>query len=818
MPKLTKPKKIKPISWQEARWNIKKSSPALKKHAEEDGEAGIIGQNEALTAIRLGIELESPGYNIYITGPSGTGKASTVKALLKKVTEPRIALVDQCFVQNFLNPEQPKLLTLPKGEGARLSKDMDELIEILRKTVPTIFEDAHYESKRSAIVKEYDSSEKKLFQDFSDRAANSGFALTTSSSGAVTQTDLHIVFDGQPYDMETLNNLHRTGQLVVKNLEEVETTYDALREQLEQEVRSLRGDARKMYQKLNELEREVGMRVVGGLTEDIKERWEVVEIQEYLDAARDHIAEHLEIFYVQDGVPSGEEEGESAPPAIHFQSGVKGGRDDLYKVYRVNIILDNTHTDGCPVIWESNPTYASLFGYIEKEDEEPHMGAFNRIRGGSFLKAHGGYIVINSSDIFSDPSIWQKLKRTLKDSKLEVRSPEMSPINSLKPQAVPVNVKAIVIGDSDYFDDLWDMDLEFRRTFKVKAEFNFEMENSDENIANHAAFIRQVCTREKMLNPSADAIAEIIEQGIRIAGHNKNLTSRFGLIADMVREAHYWATLEKSKKITSKHVQKSMRQKVLRHNLDERRYQQDIELGVYDLELEGFEVGRVNALPVYDLGDHEFCRPSRISASCGVGQTGIVSIEREIRLSGASHSKGILTLVAYLRSLYATKRPLTLSATVTFEQSHSGIDGDSASAAEGLALLSALAGLGIDQGIGITGALNQNGEVHPIGGVNTKIEGFFKACQYYGLTGKQGVIIPYKNKDELMLNTDVVAAVKAKKFSIWPVKHIDEAIEILTDVKSGVEAPGKFTVGSFHAAVGKRLSEIADSVREFYYN
>jgi len=568
--------------------------------------------------------------------------------------------------------------------------------------------------------------------------------------------------------------------------------------------------ARELSRELEELEREAVRSIVDGIIDEIKEQFKIPKVHEYLDDVRKHILNNLHIFKAT------AEQVKSVPFSPEQKEEV-----DPFLPYRVNVILDNSEQEGVPVIIETTPTFSNIFGTIEKVYDSRGFWRtdFTKIKAGSILKADGGYLVLNARDALSEPGVWKALKRTLMYRKLEIQPMDVffqiSSI-SLKPEPIEINTKIIMLGDPELYHLLYEYDEDFQKIFKIKADFDFEMDLNDEAIIQYAKFIRKICRDENLRPFEREAIGKVVEFAVRQAGRRDKITTRFSTIADLIREADYWARVDGSNQVKPSHVQKAIQESFERRKMIEDKIKEMISKGVILVDVTGERVGQVNGLTIYEIGDYRFGRPVRITASVSMGRAGIINIERESNLSGRIHDKGVLILAGYLREKYAQDKPLTLSASICFEQSYSGIDGDSASSTELYALLSALSGLPIKQGIAVTGSVNQKGDIQPIGGVNEKIEGFFDVCKAKGLTGEQGVIIPKKNVDDLMLRDDVVEAVKKGLFHIYPVETIDEGIEILTGVKAGKRLKdGKFEPGTVNYLVDKRLREISKGLKKF---
>jgi ATP-dependent Lon protease len=494
---------------------------------------------------------------------------------------------------------------------------------------------------------------------------------------------------------------------------------------------------------------------------------------------------------------------------------------DSFSEYQVNVLVDNSETKGAPIIVETTPNYRNLFGTIERVVERSGIWKtdFLHIKAGSFLRANGGYLIFNALDALMEPWVWPALKRTLKNQVIEIQTYDpfyFFSTSALKPEPVDCNTKVILIGDAQIYYLLFGLDDDFKKIFKIKADFDSVMNKDNDKIQQYASFVRKICDEDKLRPFDRMGIAAVVEHGVRITGRQKKLSTRFHLIADLLREANYWAEKDGNDVVTEKHVDQAIDRKNYRVNLIEEKIQEMIDDGTILIDSDGKVVGQVNGLSVYNLGDYMFGKPSRITAKTSLGKAGIINIEREAEMSGPIHNKGVYILTGYLRGKYAQDKPITMSASLCFEQSYSGIEGDSASSTEIYALLSSISGLPLRQDIAVTGSVNQKGEVQPIGGVNEKIEGFFEVCKAKGLTGRQGVMIPHLNIDDLMLRKDVVEAVKGKEFHIYPVKTIDQGIEILTGVEAGDKSEnGRFKEGTVNDLVDKKLRELGSKIKEF---
>jgi ATP-dependent Lon protease len=550
--------------------------------------------------------------------------------------------------------------------------------------------------------------------------------------------------------------------------------------------------------------------VVKDSISDIKEKFENEKILGYLDEVQEDILANLNRFREKEEAPPSPLPGLILPQSV-----------DSFTEYQVNVLVDNSETKKAPIIVETTPNYRNLFGTIERVVDRSGTWKtdFTHIKAGSLLRANGGFLIFNALEALVEPGVWPALKRTLKNQVMEVQTYDpfyLFATSALKPEPIECNAKVIMIGDTYLYHLIYNADDDFKKIFKIKADFDSVMNKDADKIQQYASFIRKICDEEKLKPFDKTGIAAVVEYGVRMTGRQKKLSTRFHLIADLVREANYWAMKDGSDLIKEKHVDMAIEKKVYRLNLVEEKIQEMIDDGTILIDSDGMAVGQVNGLSVYNLGDYMFGKPSRITVKTSMGKAGIINIEREAEMSGPTHNKGVYILAGYLRGKYAQDKPITMSASICFEQSYSGVDGDSASSTEIYGLLSSLSGLPIHQDIAVTGSVNQKGEIQPIGGVNEKIEGFFDVCKAKGLTGKQGVMIPHLNVDDLMLRKDVVKAVEEGKFHIYPVKTIDQGIEILTGLEAGERLEdGKFKEGSVNDLVDKKLRELGTKIKEF---
>ena len=769
----------------------------------------IIGQERALEAIRVGLDINSLGYNIFVTGLAGTGRFTTIKCVLEEMDVKGKIPNDLCYVNNFKNPDMPHMLNLPAGQGSAFKKEMENLIETLKKKIPLVFENETYLNKKKEVVERYRNKQADMFRDFEKKVNKEGFALVQIQMGPYSRPGIFPVIEGNPVNIEQLETMVEEGKFSREELEKIKEKQAGLINELEIIFKETRKSEKEIKEEMSSLDNEVVSPVVRDSISDMKERFDHERVRHYLDEVREDILSNLSRFREKEETPS-------PIPGLSLPQPV-----DTFTEYQVNVLVDNSETNGAPIIVEMTPNYRNLFGTIERVVDRTGMWRtdFSRIKAGSFLRANGGYLIFNALDALLEPGVWPALKRTLKNQVIEIQTFDpfyFFSTSALKPEPIECNTKVIMIGDAQIYYILYNMDDDFKKIFKIKADFDSVMNKDAGKINQYGTFMRKICDEEKLKPFDRSGVAAVVEYGVRIAGRQKKLTTRFHLIADLLREANYWAVKEGSEVVSEKHVDKAIEKKIYRVNLIEEKIQEMIDDGTILIDSDGMVVGQVNGLSVYSLGDHSFGRPSRITAKTSMGKGGIINIEREVEMSGPIHNKGVYILAGYLRDRYAQDKPITMSASICFEQSYSGVEGDSASSTELYALLSSLSGLPLRQDIAVTGSVNQKGEIQPIGGVNEKIEGFFEVCKTKGLTGKQGVMVPHLNVGDLMLRKDVIEAVKEGKFHIYPVKTIDQGIEILTGVEAGERLDsGRFKEGSVNDLADRKLRELGMKIKEF---
>jgi predicted ATP-dependent protease len=773
----------------------------------------IIGQDRAIEALELGLRLESPGYNVFVSGPSGSGRMTTTKHILQNFKQPRRTLHDYVYVHNFQEPDRPRLLVLKPGQGVKLKKAMDNLAKTLKRELPRATATEACQKERDRVIHEYQKREHELVSAFQEKVRKSKFSVVEVQSGPVTEHDVLPVIGGEPQHQAALEEMVDAGKLPRKRLRRLGKIHQQLRTEMEMIQRRTRSMAWELSSQLEEIYRATGKTVIDSLIGEISSQFGEMAVKDFIEDAREALLERIPAL-VRREEEEGQEEGERSPqtqesvpdPLAHFQ---------------VNVILNNARRKGCPVVFEHNPSLVRLFGTIERSAEESIRTGidFMSIRAGSLLHADGGFLVVKGEDLITEPGAWKGLKQTLSAGQVEVRPPE-GPLawmqSALKPDPIPLSVKIIMMGDDELYRTLYLMEDDFKKTFKVKAEFDMEMDYSKANLEKIMAFIQRVVTEEDLLQPNRSTIANLIEEAMRDVEDQQKLTTRFRVVADLLRESTYWARKAGRRTVTPQDLTRAVCQRRKRFNLSEEKYRESIERDVVMVDTRGRRVGQVNGLAVFDLGDYSFGKPCRITASVGVGRSGVVNIERESGLSGAIHDKGVYIVAGFLRERFGQKHPLAIHASVCFEQSYTEIDGDSASSTEVYAILSCLADLPLRQGVAVTGSVNQRGDIQPIGGINDKIEGFYDICRARGLTGNQGVIIPRGNLPHLMLHEELVQAVKSRKFHVWAVSTIDEGMEILTGVVAGKpDRRGNYPEGTINRRAADRLGQMAEALRGY---
>ena len=771
----------------------------FKNTAEVDPLDEVIGQKRAVQAIDFGLNMKSPGYNIFVTGLEGTGKSTIIRDIVNQHAKSLPSPTDWCMVNSFKDEYRPKAISVPTGKATLFSKIMSKLIEDLKKELPKAFEHESYQLRQSEIQKKYSDQQKEIFKKLEISAAEKQIQINRTKTGFQT---IPMVKE-KPISPEEFLALPKEKQT------EIEERIGIVQFEVDSTIIDINKINQAMNSQVEKLMEEVTLFVVKHRIDVIKKEYkDCKDILVYLDEVQADILENVKDFISS-------QEAKSPIEGMMLQAAKLS-----FQRYEVNVLVDQKSLKGAPVIFETNPTYHNVFGQIEKR---AHMGTiitdFTMVQAGSLLRANGGYLIMEVESILMNQFVWEALKRALQNKLLfieELASGLGYGTSSLRPEPVPLEVKVVLLGSYHLFQMLQNHDSKFNKIFKVRADFDYEVEKNQDTIQNYARFIARVCKEEGLLPLTPKGVAAIVEYGEKYIANQKKLSLRFGAIMGVLKEADYWAKKKNAKQVSDKHVITAFNEYRFRYNLYEEKIHESYVDDTIMIDVDGEVAGQVNALSVFQIGDFMFGRPSRITAETYMGKQGVVNIEREAKLSGKTHDKGVLILSGYLGRTFAQNYPLSLSISITFEQSYSGIDGDSASSTELYAVISSLSDIPIHQGIAVTGSVNQKGKIQAIGGVNQKIEGFFDVCKSKGLTGKQGVLIPRANVKNLMLKKDVIDAVKKGQFHIYQVSTVEEGIEILTDVPAGTpDQEGNFPEGTVYGKVQEKLKRYLERSIKF---
>jgi lon-related putative ATP-dependent protease len=790
---------IKELDYTQARKICEKEF--IKCRATDDLEPliEIIGQDRAVKALQFGLDIKEEGFNLYVAGMPGTGKKTAIVGFLEQRAKDMPVPPDWCYVYNFEDGRKPNALQLPAGMGSQLVTDMARFIEEMKKALKASFESDDYASRREETVKGYEERKKELMGVLNKKAQDAGFVIQRSKIGMV----IIPVINGQLINEEQFSILPQAIR------DEIQDKRKLISDEMRTAFRQFRDIDREAEAAVEKFNKEVASFAMDALLDSLNDKYgEVQECKLYLGAVRNDILDNLGAIL-----------GAQKQPENPLAAMMGGGKPDPTRRYKVNLIVDNSKLEGAPVIMELNPGHDRVFGTTEKEARFGTLVTdYTMIRSGSAHMANGGYLILPIEDLARKPGTYEALKRTLLNKKLEIEelAARMGYVStrSLRPEPIPFDCKVIIVGDGRYYYMLYQGDPEFKKIFKVKAEFDSTMARSRENVEQYAQFMCTLANKEGLKHLEQTGIAAVVEYSSRLASDQNKLSTQFARVSDIIREANYYANSNGSKYITADHVRQAIEAKIYRSNMIEEKLGEMIERGSILVDTEGAKVGQLNGLAVMGLGDHMFGKPSRITASIGLGKAGIIDIEKQSDMGGPTHTKGVHILTGFLTGRYAKKHPLSLTARLVFEQNYGGVDGDSASSTETYAMMSALSGVPIKQSFAVTGSVNQKGQVQAIGGVNHKIEGFFDLCKFRGLTGDHGVMIPESNVRNLMLREDVVEAIKEGKFHIYPVGTIDQGIEVLTGIAAGeLDAEGKYPEGSINQMIQDRLDEMAELMK-----
>ena len=788
---------VKPVKPADLRWTCKHSRFRFRTSDELKPTESIVGQERAVGAVRLGLEIPSSGYNMFITGVPGSGRETTVKRILDRTDITTDSLQDICYVYNFEDASKPRVLIMPAGCGRNLRKTIDDCVELLKSNIPAVLQSERTAGERGRLLRSYSEKKEELMATVTQDAQKAGFALVSITTGpGQVRPDVLPVIDDKPVTHEQLREMASQGAVSEEKMTEIRDRHEKLFQKLSEALRRGHDIEMKAKAALEALLIELVKPTILGITDQLKHLGGGDALEDYADGMANTILENLETF-----------------------SGSISDADPYY-IFRVNLLVDNAERRTRPVVVENFPDPSSLFGTIDRimVENKPYSD-HTMISAGSYLKANGGFLILDAMDVVRYPGLWQTLAQTLRNQTAVIRANDMMRLFGaveLQPEPVEVNVKVIMIGPAWLYMLLAGNDPEFGLLFRIRADFDDSMELTDENLTDFSRVIAYINSQEKLAPLDPSGMAMVCEQAARLTGRHDRLSLKFNLIADYVRQAAYWASQSSRNVITAADVDRAIAEKKRRLSLSADHALSSILDGQILVDTQGERVGMVNGLAVYQGVDYAFGLPARITVSVTAGREGLVNVERESDMSGPSHTKGVEVISGYLRHRFAKDYPLSLSAGIVFEQSYGGVDGDSASSTELYALLSALSGLPIRQDLAVTGSVNQFGEIQAIGGVNEKIEGFFRLCSERGLTGRQGVLIPTANMVNLQLDREVVASVRAKRFSILPVATICQGIELLTGRPAGeADEDGRYPPDTVMGMADRRLRRMAETLREF---
>ncbi|WP_296972284.1 Lon protease family protein [Tepidanaerobacter sp. EBM-38] len=789
---------LKRLTHDQLRETCDKSVLSFKSTKDLTPPADIIGQERAVRAMEFGLKIDLKGYNIFMTGLTGTGKTSYARAAVAKAAQGRPIPDDIIYVYNFLKPERPIAINLPAGKGSEFAKDMEKLIYDIRSEISRAFSDDSFEEQRQEIIERYQKQSMEIIANLDEIAKAEGFALQKTVQGIIAIPLSLSDSNPKPMSQEEYETL------TSEQKKELEEKGRNLQNKIDEAIRKMRALDKSARREMDELEKDTALAAINPLFEEMNAAYkDNAKIIDYLKAVKNDLIANLMI------VKEDRKEKQDGDEIVPLYGAT--GASEFFLRYRINLFVDNKATAHAPVIFETNPTYYNLFGKIEGR---ARLGTvvtdFMLIKSGAIHKANGGYLIIQAADLFKEPFAWDALKRTLNNGESQIENIGQEyllfPTVTLKPEAIPIDVKIILIGNPYIYSLLNVYDEDFKKLFKVKVDFDVEMERNPQNIKKYAELISEIVKTRDLLHFDTNGVAEIIDYSSRLAEDKTKLSTRFNEILEVLYESSTWAELDGSSLVTKEHVEKAISEKIYRSNRIEERLLSMIEKEEILVDTEGFATGQINGLSVIDTVDYIFGQPSRITARVYLGNAGVVNIEREAKMSGRIHNKAVMILTGYLGEKYARSIPLSISASLTFEQNYGGIEGDSASCAELMALLSAIASVPVRQDIAVTGSLDQHGKIQPVGGTTYKIEGFYHACKLKGFTGTQGVVIPCQNITNLMLKPEVIAAAQEDKFHIYTAETIDDVIEIMT----GMQAE------EFHNKVKESLKKMAETAKKFY--
>ena len=764
----------------------------------DTAEPCVLGQERGIKALQFGLSVDIKGYNLYLEGPTGVGKTMYTKQYVNLVASKKKTPLDWCYIYNFNNPNEPTAISLPAGKGKEFKESMESFVNDIRKDLKNAFNNQDFEKEKSLIKQEYEEKRAKLLELLNEKTTKEGFQVKASQNGIYMMP----IINGQPINEEDFAKLDE------KVKSDFEERSQSVQEKIFEAIGKIKQLEKANEKRLEEWQSNIALLTINVHINGVKTQYKKYKkITSYMENIKTDILKNLKDFTTEEKAPT-------------VQQNPRMEQPEPWKNYRVNLFIDNSSIEGAPVIMDSNYSYQNLFGKLEYEN---HYGMlktdFTMLKPGLLHKANGGYIILQAKDLISNPYCYEALKKalTIKELNIDNGTEQRSSMVmiSLKPEPIPLDLKVLLIGNGYLYQVLLAQDEEFRKLFKIKVEFDEEAERTPENMMKLAIFIHNYCKKENLAELDPEAMAEVIEYASKLANDREKISTRFNDVAQIVGEAATWAKLDKAKVVTKEYIDKALFERIERIKKFDEKYVEMIRKETLLISTTGSKVGQINGLTVMTIGDYSFGKPAKITANTYMGKSGIINIERETAMSGSTHTKGLLILQGYIGQLFAQDTPLTLSASLCFEQLYNGVDGDSASSTEAYALLSSLSEVPINQSIAVTGSVNQKGEIQPIGGVNEKIEGFYQICKMRGLNGEHGVIIPIQNVKNLHLSDEIIEAVKKKNFHVYAISTIDEGIEILTGVPAGKrDKIGNFPLGSVNYLAYEKLKKYAKNLRD----